>query len=158
MASTRKATAFLISSSSPIWIIDSKTSDHMTENKSIMSSLDSMCSFLSVTLAGGFTSSIQDIGVANVITTLSLSSVLYVLSFSFSLLSISKITRALNYSVKFYVTVCEFQELEMNKMIDIEHKKDRLYFLDLVSDPIACSSSVSLFDYHCDQVIPLYQL
>ena len=44
----------------------------------------------------------------------------------------------------------------MKKMIGTERKKDRLYYLDLVSKPmdlvskpVVCSSSVSLFDHHC---------
>ena len=55
----------------------------MTENKSILSSLDSMCSFSSATLANGSTFPVQDIGLANAISSLSLSlsSILYILNF-----------------------------------------------------------------------------
>jgi len=45
----------------------------MTGNKGIVSSLDSTCSFPSVTLAYGFTSSIQGMIIANASSTLSLS-------------------------------------------------------------------------------------
>jgi len=98
----------------------------MTENKSILSSLDSMCSFSSATLANGSTFPVQDIGLANAISSLSLSlsSILYILNFSFSLLSASKITGALNY------LVCEFQKLR-TKMIGTRHEKDGLYYLDM---------------------------
>ena len=34
-------------------------------------------------------------------------------------------------------------------MIGTGHDKDRLYYLDLVSKPVACSSSVSPFYHHC---------
>ena len=52
-------TTFLTSSSFPAWIIDSGDSDHMIGNKGIVFSLDSTCSFRSVTLVAGFTSSVQ---------------------------------------------------------------------------------------------------
>ena len=59
LARTGNLTAYLILSSSPTWIINSKASDHITENKDIVSSLDSTCSFPSVTLVDSFASSIQ---------------------------------------------------------------------------------------------------
>jgi len=131
----------------------------VTKNKGIIFSLDSMCSFPSVTLADSFIFSAQGIEIANATFSLSLSFVIYVPSFPLSLLSVSRITRALNCSVTFYPTFCEFQfqELEMKKMIGIGHEKDGLYYQDLISKPVACSSSVSLFDYHCRLGHPLYQ-
>ena len=53
----------------------------MIGNKSFVSSLDSTCSFPSVTLVNGSTSSVQDIRLANAIFSLSLSSVLYIPNF-----------------------------------------------------------------------------
>ena len=80
----------------------------MSVNKSIMSSLDSICFFLSIILADGSTSSFQGIEIANATPSLSLLSVLCVLNFLFRLLSISQFTRILNCSIKFYPTFCEF--------------------------------------------------
>ena len=62
----------------------------------MLSSLDSNSFHPSVTLADGFISSVQGIDVANATSSLPLPYVLYVLNFSFHLLSISKITRSLN--------------------------------------------------------------
>ena len=99
-----------------------------------MCSLDSTCSFPSVALADGSTSSVQGIILVNATSSLSLSSVLYVTNFPFSLLTVSKITRALNCSVKFYLIFYEFQELGSKKMIGTWREKDELYYLDLVSN------------------------
>ena len=41
------------------------------------------------------------------------------------------------------------QKLETRKMTDTKYEKDRLYYLDLASKLITCSSSISLFDNHC---------
>jgi len=65
----------------------------MNGNKGVMSSLDSTCSFLSITSAHSSTS-VQEIWITNATSSLSLSSDLYVSSFSFNLLPISRITRA----------------------------------------------------------------
>ena len=69
---------------------------------------------------------------------------LYVSSFRFSLLSVSRITIALNYSVKFYFTFCEFEEVEMKKMVGTWHEEDGLYHVNLVSKPMMYSTFVSL--------------
>ena len=74
-----------LASSSPTWIINLEASDHMTENKCIVSSLDSVCSFSYVILADGSTSTVQGIEIANAISSLSLSFILYVPNFPFSL-------------------------------------------------------------------------
>ena len=58
LARTGNPTACLTSSSSPTWIIDSKASDHMTRKKGIVSSVDSTCSFSSVTLVDSSVSSV----------------------------------------------------------------------------------------------------
>jgi len=75
---------------------------------------------------------------------LSLSSVLCVMKFSFNLLSISRIARSLNCWVTFFLLYCVFQKLETRKTIGIWRECSRLYYLDSDSKPIACSSSVLL--------------
>ena len=98
--------------------------------------------------------SIEVTGLANTISSLSLSFVFYILNFSFSLPSVCKITRALNCLIKLYPIVCEFQKLETKKMIGTGNEKDGLYYLDLISKQVACSSSFSLFDHHCQLCHP----
>lgn len=61
----------------------------------------------------------------------SLAYVIYIPNFPFNLLTVSKIIRALNCSVKLYFTFWEFQKLG-TKMIGNRHEKDRLYYLNLV--------------------------
>jgi len=62
---------------------------------------------------------------------------------------VCEFARALNCSLKLFPTFCEFQELETKNMIRTRHEKNGLYYQDLVFKPIAYSSSISLFDYHC---------
>ena len=76
--------------------------DHITESKGISHDLSSPLSLLIVTLANGTTSCVESIGTAKVTALLSLSSVFYILKFSFNLLSISKLTRSLNIPVIFF--------------------------------------------------------
>ena len=71
------STTCFTSSSPHTWIIDSRTSNYMTGNKDILSSLDSNSFHPSLTLTDGFISSVQGIGVVNATSVLSLSSVLY---------------------------------------------------------------------------------
>ena len=102
-----------LTSSSPTWIIDSEASDHMSGDKDIVSSwfymLFSLC-YISWWFIGS-TFSVQCIN-TNSIFSLSPSSGLYVPNFPFNLLSVSEITRALNCSIKFYLTFSEFQGLD----------------------------------------------
>ena len=109
----------------------------MNENKGIMSSFNSTCSFPSITLADGSTSSFQGIEIANATLSLSLSFVLYVPKFSFNLLSVSKITRTLNCPVKLSPTFYKFQNLRTKKMIDTWDEKDGF-------KSVACYSLVSI--------------
>jgi len=73
------------------WVIYPGASDHMTENKSIQSTLNSISLLLPVTLADGYTSYTEGVGTANDIPSLSLSSVLYALKFPFNLLLVSSV-------------------------------------------------------------------
>ena len=99
-----------------------------------------MCSFPSVTLANDSASFVRGIEIVNVTPSLSLSSVLYVLSFPFNLLLVSRISRGLNCSVNFYPTFCEFQIVKTKKMISTGYEKDKSYYLNLVSKPMAYSN------------------
>jgi hypothetical protein len=72
---------------------------------------------------------------------LSLSSVLHVSYFSNNLLSISKITKKLNYEVSFFSNYCVFKDLKMRKEIDHVKVEDGMYlpnmdFINLVETSI----------------------
>ncbi|RCU34509.1 hypothetical protein DVA81_19450, partial [Acinetobacter baumannii] len=76
------------------WVIDSGATDHMTGNPKLFSTFHKHLS--SVTLADGSTSNVLGSGTINITPTLPLTSVLSLPQFSFNLVSVSKITRALN--------------------------------------------------------------
>ena len=93
------------------WIIDTRASDHITGNKSILHELSSPLSRPIVTLANDTTSHIESVGTAKVTDSLSLSSILYIPKFPFNLLFISKLTRSLNYIVMFFPDHYVFRRL-----------------------------------------------
>ena len=85
----------LLSSLFSEWVIDSRATDHMTSNYSLFSTFQSHPSTSSVTLADGSQSCILRSGIIFPTPSLTLSSVLSLPNFSFNLISVSKLTRAL---------------------------------------------------------------
>ena len=109
-----------------------------------MSSLDSSFFHPLVILTDDSISFVQGIGVINATFSLSLSFVLYVLKFSFNLLSISRITKSLNYSVTFSHELCISRTWNKEKNWH-RHEHSGLYYLDLDSKLVGCSSSILCF-------------
>uniref|UniRef100_A0A2N9EKK0 Integrase catalytic domain-containing protein n=1 Tax=Fagus sylvatica TaxID=28930 RepID=A0A2N9EKK0_FAGSY len=140
----------LHSSSSPSWVIDSGASDHMTGNSSLLSHTSSPCSPSFVTVANGTKTPVQGKGTVTT-SDLTLSDVLYLPEFPFNLLSVHKLTPALNYSVAFYPSHCEFQDLKTKRMIGEGFVKDRLYYFQpsSTSIPSALHSTNSPYQWHC---------
>jgi hypothetical protein len=125
----------LHSFSSPSWVIDSGASDHMTGNSSLLSHTSSPCSPSFVTVANGTKTPVQGKGTVTT-SDLTLSDVLYLPEFPFNLLSVHKLTLALNCSVAFYPSHCEFQDLKTKRMIGGGFVKDGLYYFQPSSTSI----------------------
>ena len=105
LAQTGNPISCLTSSTSHTWIINSGATDHMTENRGIMSSFTLALSSKSVVLANGSYTLVQGIGIA--ITTLTLPLSYLLPHFSFNMLTVSKITKVLNCTVIFFSeTLC----------------------------------------------------
>uniref|UniRef100_A0A2N9E4Z4 Integrase catalytic domain-containing protein n=1 Tax=Fagus sylvatica TaxID=28930 RepID=A0A2N9E4Z4_FAGSY len=140
----------LHSSSTPSWVIDSGASDHMTGNSSLLSHTSSPCSPSFVTVANGTKTPIQGKGTVTT-SDLTLSDVLYLPEFPFNLLSVHKLTLALNCSVAFYPSHCEFQDLKTKRMIGGGFVKDGLYYFQpsSTSIPSALHSTNSPYQWHC---------
>uniref|UniRef100_A0A2N9EHC7 Integrase catalytic domain-containing protein n=1 Tax=Fagus sylvatica TaxID=28930 RepID=A0A2N9EHC7_FAGSY len=140
----------LHSSSSPSWVIDSGASDHMTGNSSLLSHTSSPCSPSFVTVANGTKTPVQGKGTVTT-SNLTLSDVLYLPEFPFNLLSVHKLTLALNCSVAFYPSHCEFQDLKTKRMIGGGFVKDGLYYFQpsSTSIPSALHSTNSPYQWHC---------
>ena len=100
VAQTGNAFPCLSHSSRP-WILDSRASDHLSDNKDIFSSLTFTSSLPMVTLANGSQTIAKGIDSTCPLPSLPLTFVLYVLDSPFNLISISKLTRDLNCLITF---------------------------------------------------------
>ena len=107
----------------------------MTGSSTFLSDYHPIASPRSVTLANGSLSKVVGSGTTYLSPDIELLSVLHVPGFPFNLLSISKITKALNCSVSFYPSLCIFQDLKTWRMIGMGHEVDGLYYLDLAPTP-----------------------
>ena len=114
-------------SSGPSWVIDSRTFNYMTGNSSLLSHISSTCSPSFVTVANGTKTPVQGKGAVTTFD-LTLSDVLDLPHFPFNLLSVHKLTLALNCFVTFYPSHCEFQDLKTKMMIGGGFVKDGLYY------------------------------
>lgn len=147
-------------SSSSKWVIDLIATDHMTCDKGILSPFKpykNLKNLLSVTLANGPTTSVIGSGTISPTSSLSLSSVLCLPNFSFNLLFVSQVTKALNCRVLFFFALCLFQDLMMGKIIGRGCESGGLYVLETtiqkmpnpkVPKLVACSSTMSPLVLH----------
>ena len=79
-----------------------------------------------------------------------LTSVLSLPNFSFNLMSVSKLTRALKCYISFFPDFCLFQDLMTKQIIGRGCESGGLYILDsTIPRPIACSRVTTPFETHC---------
>ena len=79
-----------------------------------------------------------------------LTPVLSLPNFSFNLMSVSKLTRALECYISFFPDFCLFQDLMTKQIIGRCREYGGLYILDpIVPRPIACSRVTTPFETHC---------
>ena len=139
VAQTGNAFACLSHSSEP-WILDFGASDHLSGNKDIFSSLSFTSPLPMVTLAYESQTIAKGIGSACPLSSLPLTSVLYVLDSSFNLISISKLTCDLNCLITFLDHSVTLQNQSMGQTIGIGRESQGLFHLSLPSSSIACAS------------------
>jgi hypothetical protein len=98
-------------------------------------------------MANGSLARVKGSGTVHLDTNFEFSCVLHIPGFPLNLLSISKITKALPFSVSFYHSLCIFQDLKTKRVIGMGHEVGGLYYLDLVptSLPHALWSTLSPF-------------
>ena len=104
-----KPNTCLIFSSSK-WVIDSEAIDHMTGNSSLFTTFQPHPSTSIVTLADGSTSCIVGSGIILPTPSITLTSFLSLLQFSFNLIYVNKLTRTLNCSISFFPDYRSFDE------------------------------------------------
>ena len=95
-------TKCLVSSSFFEWVIDSEATYHLTGNSSLFSTFQSQPSTSTVTLEDGSQSCVLGSSTIVPIPSLPLKPVLSLPDFSFNLMSISKLTRALKCFISFF--------------------------------------------------------
>ncbi|KAJ9544458.1 hypothetical protein OSB04_024165 [Centaurea solstitialis] len=148
-AETGNSSTCLLSSASK-WVIDLGASDHMTGNPTLFSTFNKHMSPSHVTIADGSASSVLGSGTVELTPSVSLSYVLSLPKFSFNLLSVSRITRTLNCSVKFFPDFCVFKDLLTKKIIGRGREADGLYIFEhQPSRSLASSNPSSPLEVHC---------
>ncbi|RVX21698.1 Retrovirus-related Pol polyprotein from transposon RE2 [Vitis vinifera] len=100
-------------------ILDSGTSDHISGNKDLFSSITTTSALPTVTLANGSQTMAKGFGLAHPLPSLPLHPILYAPECPFNLISISKITRTLNYSITFSDKFVTLQDRSTGKTIGI---------------------------------------
>ena len=97
------------------WVIDSGVTDHITNKMTNLYDFEGFSSPTHVSIANGKNVSVKGKGKITLLSNDIESSVLYVPSFPFQLLSIGKISRTLNCRVIFYSQQVLFQDLATKK-------------------------------------------
>ncbi|RVW59219.1 hypothetical protein CK203_111093 [Vitis vinifera] len=142
VAQPGNASAYLTHTSSlGPWILDSGASDHLSGNKDLFSSITTTSALPTVTLANGSQTVAKGIGLALPLPSLPLTSVLYTPECPFNLISISKITRTLNFSITFSDKFVTLQDRSTGKTIGIGRESQGLYHLTSDSSPAVCIST-----------------
>jgi len=137
---------FSQSSSIGPWVLDSGASDHVTGNKSLFSSLCTSGFLPAITSANGSQSRSKGVGTVQILLSLSVSSVLYVSSCPFNLLSISRLTRSHDCIVTFTKSNVVVQDRISGRTIGVGHESQGLYYLSLSST--TCSATTSPLIIH----------
>ena len=83
-------------SSSLTWVIDSRSTNHITSNFSLFTTFQYHPSTFTVTLADGSTSCVLGLGTIHLTPLITLTSILSSSQFSFNLSCVNKLTRTLN--------------------------------------------------------------
>ena len=121
----------------------------MSGNKNMFSSITYSDSLSTVNLADGSQTKVKGIGQAEPLSSLSLNSVLFVPGCPFSLISISKLTQTLLFSVTFVANSVIVHDRSTRKLIGVGCEYRGLYYLTPPPAPVACvtSDSPALFHY-----------
>ena len=135
VAQIDNVSACLTHSSAP-WILDTRASDHISG----FSSLTFPSPLPTITLANGSQTIAKGIGLACPLPSLPLTSVLYVPSFPFNLIYISKLTRDLHCVLTFSHNSVTLQNQSTGKTISIGHESQGLFYLSSPLCSTACTS------------------
>ena len=116
-------------------IVDSRASDHMTGKKYLLEDYSSYKGNLTVNIADGSFSKVEGVDSAYLTDKLVLQTMLYVPNFTCNLFSVSKLVKDLNCIAKFTSDLCEFQILDLEKMISCARMSSGPYQLKSNGSP-----------------------
>ena len=141
---------------SPLWIIDSGSSSHMTRTSSLLSSYHSTPSHPPITFVDGRPCMVQGYGISRVTKSLSLHQLFYVPDFPVNLLSISVITCTFPCTVTFFLSF-HFPDLYTGLRIGLGHEKRQGIYELVFYEPssglrallVKSLASSSLLWHHC---------
>jgi len=126
------------------YVIDTGAFDDMTESKGILHDMSSPLSLPIVTSANCTSSRAESVSTAKVATSLPLSSVFYIPKFLFNVITISTLTRSLNYSMMFFLYHYVFKGIGTQRMISTGRVYEGLYHLETGANSVSCVSYTSL--------------
>ena len=124
------------------WVLDIGATDHIICSATLLTTITSLTQSI-VELPNGESAQVTHIGTVQLFATLFLDNVLCVPSFSFNLLSISKLTHKMPYCLVFLSQFCFIQDLSSWKTIGLGEVHHGIYLLQR-SD---CVSPSSLSDH-----------
>ena len=128
--------------SSSDWILDSGATNHMIHSIHFFTSITSIV-HISIRLLNGDMAKVSHIGIVQVTPTLLLENVLCIPTFSFNLMSISKLTQSSSSCCIFLSQFCLIQDLQHWKMIGLSKKQGGLYTLQRSQSTASLPESVS---------------
>ena len=122
----------------------------MTCNSSLFTTFQSHLSISIVTLVDGSSSSVLRSRTIHLTPLITLTSILSLPQYSFKLISVSKPTHTLNYSISFFPGYCLIQDISTNLIIGRGRKSGVLYILDTkVPKFVTCFGVITSFKLHC---------
>lgn len=131
------------------WIIDTGATDHMVCSLSFLTTVTAISSKF-VKLPNGQFASVTHIGTVRISASLILTDVLCVPSFSFNLISASKLTKFFSCCLIFLADYCFIQNLLTWKMIGVGRENDGLFHL--LDSPVLPSPVISAHSLSVKQV------
>jgi len=117
------------------WILDSGVFDHVVGNPSLIYNLSPPEIPHNITFANGYKEQVIDFGQTSPLPSLSLDYVLFVPSYPFNLISISKLTHSLNCSIKF-TSSSLFKQDQSTNTIGASSERQGLYCLQSPSPTV----------------------
>lgn len=116
-------------SSADIWILDSRSSNHMTFNRSHIFQIKPLVYPLLITLYNGYSVKVIEIGSVHLESYIVLHKVLYVPSFKYNPISVHCLTAQLKGLISFTNDLCLLQAPSMKKPLGVGKIQDGLYLL-----------------------------